>query len=211
MSQYRSLVTTFRSSQVCRPDDSFGLLCSCYELHRQPELLRLFKYSSLCLPPDAKITSQFVVPMPELGPDQKVFCSCIASTQMAYKTVPNVSSLFRDPRLLSRVFRHIGRGHDLLNDCKFSVWNFLKGSRPRRVRFQSKFESAYKSAVVRREEDLFLGDPDVSALSRTSSTTSSPGPQTVLGKATVSISRCPDGENEGARKTKGSSGKAKEN
>ena len=96
VSQYRSLVTKFRSSQVCSPDDWFGFLCSCYELHCRPELHRVFKYSCLCLPPEAKMTSQFVV----------------ASIQMAYKTVPNVSSLFRDPRSLSRVFRFIGRGRD---------------------------------------------------------------------------------------------------
>ena len=128
---------------------------------------------------------------------------------MAYKTVPNVSSLFRDPRSLSRVFRLIGRGRDLLDDHKFSVWNFLKGNGPRRVRFHSKLESAYKSAVVRSEEDPFSGDPDNSVLSRTSSTTNSPDPQPVLGKATVSLSRCAEEGKDGARKTKGSSGKAK--
>ena len=72
------------------------------------------------------------------------------------------------------MFRLIGRGRDLFEDRKFSVWNFLKGSGPRRVRFQTKLESAYKSAVVRREEDPFSVDPDVSVLSRVSSTTSSP-------------------------------------
>ena len=154
MSQYRSLVTKFRSSQVCR----FEFLCSCYELHCRPELNRVFKYSCLCLPPKAKITSQFVVPMPELGPDEEVFHSCISSIQLAYQTVPNVSSLFRDPRSLSRVFRLIGRGRDLLEDRKFSVWNFSKSSGPRRVRFQTKLESAYKSAVVRPEEDPFSVD-----------------------------------------------------
>ena len=149
--------------------------------------------------------------MPELGPDEEVFLSCISSIQLAYTTVPNVSSLFRDPRLLSRVFRLIGRGRDLLEDRKVSVWNFLKGSGPRRDRFQTKLESAYKSAVVRREEDPFSVDPDVSVLSRASSTTSSSDSQPVLGKATVSLSRCAEGGNDGARKTKGSSGKAKKN
>ena len=149
--------------------------------------------------------------MPELGPDEEVFHSCISSIQLAYKTVPNVSSLFRDPRSLSCVFRLIGRGRDLLEVRTFSVWNFLKGSGPRRVRFQTKLESAYKSAVVRREDDPFSVDPDVSVLSRVSSTTSSPDSQPVLGKATVSLSRCAEGGNDGARKTKGSSGKAKKN
>ena len=68
--------------------------------------------------------------MPELGPHEEVFHSCIASIQMAYKSVPNVSSLFQDPHSLSQVFRLIGRGRDLLDNRKFSVWNFLKGSRP---------------------------------------------------------------------------------
>ena len=140
VSQYRSLVTKFLSSQVCRPDDWFGFLCSCCELHCQLELYRVIKYSCLCLPPKAKITSQFVVPMPELEPDEEVFHSCIASIQMAYKTIPIVSSLFRDPRSLSSVFRLIGRGRDLLDDGKFSVSKFLKGSGPRRVRFQSKLK-----------------------------------------------------------------------
>ena len=126
----------------CRPDDWFEFLCSCYVLQCRPELHRVFKYSCQCLPPKAKITSQFVVPMPDLGPDEEVFHSCISSIQLAYKTVPNVSSHFRDPRSISRVFRLIERGRDLLDDRKFSVWNFLKGSGPRRVRFQSKLESA---------------------------------------------------------------------
>ena len=75
-----------------------------------------------------RIPEPFVFPIPELGTDEDVFRSCVSDVQISFTTVPNVSSLYQDPRSISRVFRLLGRGKDLLQDRKFSVWNFLKGA-----------------------------------------------------------------------------------
>ena len=90
VSQYMSLVTNFSSCQIGRPDDWSTFLSSHYELHCRTELHQVFKYSCLCLPPDAKVTRQIVVPIPELGPefgpDEEVFQSCVTKIQMSYRT-----------------------------------------------------------------------------------------------------------------------------
>ena len=126
VSQYRALVVKFRSSQVDRTVDWFTLLPGYYELHCRPELHQVFKYACLCLPPVAKIHLRFVVPIPELGPDEEMFQSCVTSIQVSYATVPNVSSLFRDPRSISRVFRLLGKDKDLLSDRKSQCGSSLK-------------------------------------------------------------------------------------
>ena len=90
--------------------------------------------------------------MPALGPTEETFQSCVRSFQMSYPTIPHVSSLYRDPRSVSRVFRLLGRGSDLLVDNKFSVWNFLRGSGPRRASLLGKLETGYRKAVLRHEK-----------------------------------------------------------
>ena len=107
--------------------------------------------------------------------------------------MPNVSSLFRDPRSVSRVFRLLGKGKDLLSDRKFSMWNFLKSSGPRRAKLQAKLENSYNGAVARREDVQLAIDSDVPSGSRSSSNTSSPAPKALTGKATLSLSRCVGG------------------
>ena len=170
VSQYRALVTKFRSSQVDRTVDWFTFLSGHYELHCRPELHQVFKYACVCLPLMAKIPVRFVVPIPQLGPDEEMFQSCVTSIQVSYATVPNVSNLFRDPRSISCDFRLLGKGKDLLNDQKFSMWNFFKGSGPRRAKIQAKLESSNKGVVARREEVQLAIDSQSG--SRSSSNTS---------------------------------------
>ena len=210
ISQYRALVVKFRSSQIDRTVDWFTFLSGHYELHCRPELHQVFKYACLCLPPMAKFPVRFEVPIPELGPDEEVFQSCVTSIQVSYATVPNVSSLFRDPRSINRVFRLIGKGKDLLSDRKFSVWNFLKGSGFRRTKWQTKFENSYKSVVVRREEALLPDDSDVPSASHSSSNASSPASRALTGKVTLSMPRCVD-EMKDDKRSKGKGEKTKKN
>ena len=148
VSQYRSFVAKFSACGVTLHEDWFQFMASHYELQSRPELYQLFEYAGLCLPPQVQVPVPFVVPFPELGSDEDVFRSCIGSVQMPFTTIPNTSSLYRDPRSISRVFRLLGRGKDLLLDGKFTVWNFLKGSNPRRTTLRSSFESACKKASV---------------------------------------------------------------
>ena len=68
---------------------------------------------------------------------------------MSYNAVPNVSSLYRDTRSVSRVFRLLERGQDLIRDKKFSIWNFLKGGASGRQNLLSKGEFSYRVAVAR--------------------------------------------------------------
>ena len=68
---------------------------------------------------NSEIPVPFVVPFAKLGPDEELFRACVSSIQVPCATVPNVSSLFREPRLISRIFRLLGKGKDLLSDRKF--------------------------------------------------------------------------------------------
>ena len=156
----------------------------------------------------AKIPVRFVVPIPELGPDEEMFHSCVTSIQVSYATVPNVSSLFREPRSISRVFRLQGKGKDPLSDRKFSMWNFLRGSGPRRARLQAKLENSYKGVVARREDVQLAVDSDGPSGSRSSSNASSPATKTLTGKATLSLPRCVSGAKDD-KESKGKSGKQK--
>ena len=109
-------------------EDWVHFISSQHELQCRAELLQLYKLSLLCLPPLVEMPSEFVVPIPHLESDGDVFQSCVKSLQMSYLTIQHVSSLYRDPKSVSRFFRLLGRGTGLLADKKFSVWNFLKGS-----------------------------------------------------------------------------------
>ena len=160
VSQYRSLVAKFGSSEVTATDDWFQFSSSHYKLHSRNELHQLFRLASLCLPPLVKMPVPFIIPVPELEGDEEAFKSHISSVQMSYKSVPNVSSLYRDPRSISRVFRLLGRGTDLLLDRRFSAWNFFKGSISRRRTLQVKLENAYKNAVVSTDDLCFPEDTE---------------------------------------------------
>ena len=209
ISQYRSFVTKFRACGVTFPEDWFQFMASHYELQSRPVLYQLFKYAGLCLPPQVQIPVPFVVPIPELGSDEDIFRSCIGSVQMSFTTIPNVSSLYRDPRSISRVFRLLGRGKDLLLDRKFSVWNFLKGSNPRRAALQSSFEVAYKKASVAPVNLSLPDDGDITYASDSCTSNSSASPRSSLAKATISLPRCGPG-GSGAQKPKEKANKSKE-
>ena len=100
ISQYRSLVSKFRASNVGQQDDWFEFLVSHYELQCPPDLHQLLIPSSLCLPPLIQTPPTFQVPIPELGNDDEVFRSCVEGIQISFNTVPNVSSLYQDPRAI---------------------------------------------------------------------------------------------------------------
>ena len=91
-------------------------------------MYQLFKCASLCLPPLVRIPEPFVIPIFELGTDEDVFRSCVGSVHLSFTTVPNLSSLYQDPRSISGVFRLLGRWKDLIQDRKFTVWKFLEGA-----------------------------------------------------------------------------------
>ena len=120
VNQYRSLVSSIRNFNMGQDEDWFQFLVSHYELQGRSELHKFFKLSSLCLSPLVQIPAPFVIPIPELGNDEEAFRSCVGAIQLSYSTVPNVSSLYQDPRAISRVFRLLGRGKELLDDRKVS-------------------------------------------------------------------------------------------
>ena len=93
--------------------------------------------------------TEFIVPIANLESDKGVFQSCLRSLQASYLTVPHVSSLYRDPKSIGRVFCLRGKGPDLLSDKRFSVWNFLEGNGPRRTGMMGKLETGYRKAVLK--------------------------------------------------------------
>ena len=199
--QYRSFVSKFRASNIGQQDDLFQFLVSHYELQSRPILHQLFKLSSLCLPPLVKIPPPFQVPIPELGNDEEAFRSCVEGIQISFNTVPNVSSLHQDPRAIPRVFQLLGRGKELLTDRKFSIWNVLKGSGPKRASLLTRFENAYKKAVIAPEVPSLPDDEDVTNGSGTTTSNSSLSPNSNLGGATIALARCA-GDSSGAAKLK---------
>ena len=214
VSQYRAMVTKFRAGQVDRSGDWFLYLPSHYELQCRTELHQFFKLSCLCLPPKISYPPEFTVPLTELGPDEEVFRSCVAGVQIPYNTVPNVTSLYKDPRSISRVFRLLGRGRELLADRKFSIWNFLRGSARsglRRGKWFAKFETAYKSVVVSPSVLHPTEDSDVASEPQTSSSSELPTARLNLGKATVSVAKLQEEVPCGSGGTKKKSANSKKN
>ena len=210
VSQYRALVTKFRSGTGLEYDDWIHFISSHHVLQCRPELFLLYKFACLCLPPLVEMPTEFVVPMPALGSNEETFQSCVKSLQMSYSTIPHVSSLYRDPRSVSRVFRLLGRGSDLLTDKKFSVWNFLKGSGPRRASMLGKLEIGYRKAVLRHEKPVVSSNTTTPSVSLTSSVNSTPSPDPALSRVSVPVSRCTGSSLESDQpKAKPNSGKGK--
>ena len=190
ISQYRSFAIKLRSEAIPAYSDWIHFLSAHHEIQCRPELLRLYNLSCLCLPPLVDIPPEFTVPMPKLAVDAEMFDSCLRSLQMSYSTVPHVSSLYKDPKSVCRVFRLLGRGSDLLVDKKFSVWNFLKGSGPRRTAMLGKMEAEYRKAVLHYDRPVVTSNTTTPSVSRASSTHSTPSPDLSLGRVNVSLSRC---------------------
>ena len=128
--------------------------------------------------------------MPKLAFDVEMFDSCLRSLQISFSTVPHVSSLYKDPKPVCRVFRLLGRGTDLLMDKKFSVWNFLKGSGPRRTAMLRKTEAEYRKAILHNDRPAVTSNTTTPSVSRASSVHSTPSPYLTLGRVNVSLSRC---------------------
>ena len=209
--QYRALVTKFRAGQVDRSTDWFLYLSSHYELQCRAELHQLFKLSCLCLPPKVSCPPEFSVPMTELGPDEEMFRPCVTGVQLSYTTVPNVASLYKDPWSISRVFRLLGRGRELLNYRKFSIWNFLRGSGLSRGKWFTKSETAYKSVVVSPSVLHPSEDSHVASEPQTSRSSESPTSRLYLGKAFVAVPKLQDEAPRGSSGTKTKSAESKKN
>ena len=201
VSQYRSFATKLRL-EVPEYDDWIHFMSTHYELQSRPELFQVFKFSCQCLPTTMELPPEFVVPLPNLESDDDMFRSCVRSLQLSYFSIPHVSSLYRDSRSISRVFRLLGRGSDLLSDKKFSIWNFMKGSGVRRTSMLGKLETGYRKAALQYERPVISSTTTTPSVSRTSSISSSPSPDPSLSRASVPVSRCNETVNEGTvRKT----------
>ena len=212
VSQYRSLVTKLRADSVTKGDNWVHFLASHYEMQSRPDLLHLYRYACLCLPPFVGKFDHFEVPVPNLSSDKEMFRSCVTSLQQSYLTVPHVSSLYRDQRSIGRAFRLLARGQDLLTDKKFSIWNLLKGSGPRRTALQGKFEAAYKKCVLQAEKVVVESGGTTPSLNRSTSNASTPSPGPSLGRTNVTVARCSDdGSGESTVTVKPKSSKTKKN
>ena len=172
-------------------------------MQNRPELSQLFRYSCLCLPSNDTLPISFEVPIIQLESCNEVLRSCITSLQLSYQTVTNVSSLYRDSRTINRFFWPLGRGSELLTDRKFSVWNFLKSSGPKRNNLQGKFEAAYLKAVLKVDKPVVASGTTTPSISRSNSGSRSPVSGPALGQATISVSRCVDNIEEGGSASKG--------
>ena len=190
VSQYRSFAIKLRSEDGINRDEWIRFLVSHHEMQSRPELLQIFKFACLCLPPVVAEPVRFCVPVPGIVSDVGSFKSVVRSLQLSYVTVPNVSSLYKDPKTFCRVFRLLGRGPGLIRDRKFSIWNFLKRTEARRASLYEKMELAYKKTVLRGEGlPLFL-DVSTPSVSRSPSTSSSSNSGPNLGRASLAVSRC---------------------
>ena len=208
VSQYRSFVTQLRGGPIPNYDDWVHFIANHYEIQCRPQLMQLFKHSCLCLISTVEIPPKFEVPMPTLESDKSTFESCVVSLQIAYRTVSHVSSLFRDPKAVSRAFRLLGRGAELLMDRKFQIWNFQKGNNSRRTALLGKLESGYRKSVLRLEKSSVSSTSTTPSVSRCSSVNSTPSPDLTLSRVSVALSRCPETAREvKAPGTKSSKGK----
>ena len=163
VSQYRAFATKLQSEPTLEYDEWIHFISSHHELQCRPELFLVYNFSCL---------------------------ECVRSLQMSYSTIPHVSSLYREPRSVSRVFSLLGRGSDLLVDKKFSVWNFLKGNGRRRASMLGKLETGDRKAVLRHEKPVVSSNTLKPSVSRTRSVNSSPSPDPNLSRVSVSVSRC---------------------
>ena len=131
-SQYRSFVIILRSESIPAYSDWIHFLSAHHEIQCRPELFRLYnKLSCLCLPPLVDIPPELTIPMPKFAVDVEMFDSCLRSLQMTYSTVPHVSSLYKDPKSVCRVFRLLG-GLWIRSTSGQDVFRLelLKGKRP---------------------------------------------------------------------------------
>ena len=151
VSQYRASVIKLRTVNDVPRGDWVLFLGAHYEMQSRPELSNVFRYASLCLPPNVTMPTSFKISVPDLASDHEAFQSIVSSLQLSYVTVPNVSSLYQDPRSVCRIFRLLGRGRELLSDKKFYIWAFSRGSVPRRLALREKMETAYKKTVLHGE------------------------------------------------------------
>ena len=116
----------------------------------------------------------------------------MVSLQIAYQTGSRVSSLFRDPKAVSRAFRLLGRGAELLMDRKFQIWSFQEGSNFQRTALLGKLEFGFRMSVLRLEKPSVSSTSTTPSVSRTSSVNSTPSPDPTLSRISVALTRCPE-------------------
>ena len=194
VSQYRSLVTKFRTVNDVPRGDWVMFLGAHYEMQSRPELSSVIRYASLCLPPTVTMPTSFKISVPDLASDHEAFQSIVSSLQLSYVTVPNFSSLYQDPRSVCRIFCLLGRGLELLSDKKFSIWTISRGSVHKWLALREKMESAYKKTVLHGEGVPIFLDVSPPSGSAPSSSNSSPVPGPALGRVSVIVARCVEAE-----------------
>ena len=211
-SQYRSFVTKLRDCPVPDYEDWVHYVSSHYEIQCRPELYQLYRYSCLCLSPLIKMPSPFIVPLTSLENGIETIQSCLWSLQASYQTIPHISSLYRDPKSISRVLRLLGRGTDLSTDKKFSIWNFLKGNGQKRSTLLGKLETGYRKSVLRIERPPGSSRSTTPSVSRRSSANSTPSPDPTLSRVSLEVSQCAEARTDSVSgKAKGNSCKGKKN
>ena len=164
ISQYCTFAVKLRSESTPDRVDWIHFVSAHHEIQCRPELFQLYKLSCLCLPPLVDTPQVFTIPLPKLASDLEMFESCIRSLIMSYLTVPHVSSLYKDPKSVCRVFQHVGCRSDLLVDKKISVWNFLKGSGPRQTAMLGKMEAEYRMAVLQYDRPMVTSNTAIPVL-----------------------------------------------
>ena len=156
--------------------------------------------------------SPFIVPLTSLENGIEAIQSCLWSLQASYQTIPHISRLYRDPKSISRVFRLLGRGTDLLTDKKFSIWNFLKGNGQKRSTLLGKQETGYRKSVLRIERPPVSSRSTTPSVSRRSSANSSPSPHPTLSSVSLEVSQCAEARTDSvSAKVKSNSCKGKKN
>ena len=210
VSQYRSFVTKLRATNDVPLSDWVLYLGSHYEMQRRAELSHVFRIACLCLPPVVTVPTRFEVSIPELKSDHDAFESVVRSLQLSYVTVPNVSSLYGDSKSVGRIFRLLGRGRELISDRKFSIWGFLHSSGARRTSILEKFEAAYKKSVLQTEGLPIFLEVATPSVSRSSSTTSSPGSGLSPIRAPIAAPRASEVDPDANKRKKGKAKKTSE-
>ena len=113
---------------------------------------------------------------------------------------------------MNRVFLLLGRGNDSLVDKKFSIWNLMKESGPRRTTMLGKLEAEYRKAVLRHDRPVVTSNTTTPSVSRASSVNSTPSPDPTLDRISVSLSRCSEAVQENiAKKSNSQLAKGKKN
>ena len=201
ISQYRSFAVKLRSESILDRGDWIHFISAHHEIQCRPELFQLYKLSCLCLPPLVDTPPIFTIPLPKLASDVEMFESCIRSLQMSCLTVPHVSSLYKNPKSVCRVFRLLGR----------TRIRFVSGYKVFRLAAMlGKMEAEYWKAILQYDRPVATSNTTTPSVSRASRVYSTLSPDLTLGKVNVSLSRCSEAAQENvAKRGNSNAGKGK--